>query len=891
MPPPVTLTDRPSIDMRTPPLRSLILTDSCLTHYATLPPDPALVGGKGAALLQLAAWGQPVPEFMVITAEALRMLLRTADLQDLEGWLDRPHQPLPRSAEAVARALHNCPIPEQVTQAVLRFTSDFPEAHFAVRSSASLEDGIDASFAGLFASVLNVREPQDIWDALRRCWAAVFDERVQSYLQRRAQGAPLDLALVVQRLIPAQSSGVLFTVNPVRGVDSEVLIEACFGLGEALVSGQVTPDQYSFDWRSGLETQRHIASKSHHSVCLPGAPFVELQPLPPAEAETPVLTAAQVRDLVDYGRDIQALSGRPVDIEWAWADGRFFILQSRPITRLEFAGIEGEWTTADLRDGGVSASVCTPLMASLYRFVMDSTMPAYLTRLGFRLRAQDRQWMQVFYGRPYWNLGATKFYLAQIPGFKERSFDASLGIVPTYAGDGIVAKTTPTTLYRGLRALFAIRHSCRQQMLRCPGFAEQQKQRLTQLHSLDLSGLDDATLFRFCNDFLNREYLRSEASYFNLIYDNANLNSLFLEKTAGLAFPKNEIPVLFSGLNQVSHLAPVAALWRIREQLQANGDHWDFWLQGDPENLAALYRDGDRSRGLDLLAEYLDAFGHHAQRELDLKTPRYAEDPGYAVKQIQEVLRQPVELDPHARNDQQQLRAAEVAERLLQAAPFWRRRKLRQDLTQVRRFLWWREELRDLSTRFYQQVRRLVLEVEKRLLAQGTLNMPGDVFFLPKDDLLALLEGTLPREQAQLRVADNRCYYDAFARFEIPDEIGSRYTGDSVPVSSDYQGVAGSSGLITGIARVIEDIDDSDRLQAGDILVTRCTDPGWTAKFSILSGVVTETGGMLSHAAVICREYGIPAVLAVSHATRRIRDGQVITIDGSNGRIILKEDV
>lgn len=889
MPPPVTLTDNRSIDRRAIPLYSLTVTDPCLTHDATFTPDPARVGGKGAALLQLAAWGQPVPEFMVITAEALRTLLRTANLQDLDGWLDRPHQPLPRSAEAVAQALHSCPIPEDVTQAVLRFISGFPDAHFAVRSSASLEDGTDASFAGLFTSVLNVREPQDVWNALRRCWAAVFDERVQNYMQRRAQGAPLELALVVQRLIPAQSSGVLFTVNPLRGVDSEMLIEACFGLGEALVSGQVTPDQYSFDWRSGLEIQRHIASKRHHSVRLPGAPFVELQSLPPEQADAPALTAAQVRELVEYGQSIQALSGRPVDIEWAWADGRFFILQSRPITRLGFTGIEGEWTTADLRDGGVSSSVCTPLMASLYRFVMDTTMPAYLAQLGFRLRAQDRQWMRVFYGRPYWNLGATKFYLAQIPGFKERTFDASLGIVPTYEGDGMVAKTNPATLYRGLRALFAIRHSCKQQMLRCPGFAVQQKQRLTQLRSLDLSGLDDAALFRFCNDFLSREYLRSEASYFNLIYDNANLNSLFLQKIAGLAFPKSDIPILFSGLNQVSHLAPMAALWGIREQLQADGDHWDFWLQSHPEDLAARYRGGDRSRGLHLLAEYLDAFGHHAQRELDLKTPRYAEDPGYAVKQIQEVLGQPVELDPRARNHQQQLRAAEATERLLQAVPFWRRRNLRQDLTQVRRFLWWREELRDLSTRFYQQVRRLVLEVEKRLLAQGTLKAAGDGFFLPKDDLLALLEGRLSRAQAQLRVTANRCYYDAFARFEIPDEIGSRYAGENVPASSDYQGVAGSPGLITGIARVIEDIDDSDRLQTGDILVTRCTDPGWTAKFSILSGVVTETGGMLSHAAVICREYGIPAVLAVSHATRRIRDGQVITIDGNNGRIVVEE--
>lgn len=854
--------------------------------------DRTQLGGKGAALVQLSDWGLPVPEFMVIKAATLRAVLRTSGLQDLDAWLDQPQQPLPHSADSISLMLQSCLVPDEVTRQVMAFVERFPDAHFAVRSSASLEDGADSSFAGLFTSVLNVREPEDIWRALRTCWAAAFDERVRAYMKNKANGTALELALVVQRLVPAQSSGVLFTVNPVRGLDSEMLVEACFGLGEALVSGQVTPDQYSFDWRADTETERHIADKSHQSVRLSTAPFVALEPLPPETAQAPTLSAAQVRELVQWGIRIQALSGRPVDIEWAWVDGQFFILQSRPITRLGFTGIEGEWTTADLRDGGVSASVCTPLMASLYRFVMDTTMPAYLERLGFRLRSQDRQWMRVFYSRPYWNLGVTKFYLAQIPGFKERTFDEGLGIVPSYQGDGVVAKTTIATLYTGLRALFAIKSSCKQQMRQCPGFAEEQKQRLAQLRSLDLSSLDDAALFRFCSNFLNREYFRSEASYFNLIYDNSNLNGLFLQKIAGLAFPKSDIPVLFSGLDDVSHLAPIAALWRMRERLCADPQWLAFWLERDAAAIADIFTAGSRQCGLDLLHAYLDEFGHHAQRELDLKTPRYAEEPVCVIRQIQEVLHQPAELDPRPRNRQQQARAAAAAERLLQVAPFWRRRSLRRDLIQVRRFLWWREELRDLSTRFYQQVRRLVLEVEKRLLARGMLTAAEDIFFLPKDDLLALLEGTLSPDQAQSRVRDHRNYYDSFAGFVIPDEIGTRYGGENtVAAAGDHKGVAGSPGVVTGVARVIADIHDSDRLQTGDILVTRCTDPGWTPKFSILSGVVTETGGILSHAAVICREYGIPAVLAVSQATSRIRDGQVITIDGNNGRISVQEGI
>jgi phosphohistidine swiveling domain-containing protein len=866
------------------------VSDLTLTESSVKPPSGAL-GGKAASLVQLSEWGLPVPEFTVIAAPALRECLRAGGLQHLDAWLDRPWEPLPCPAESIRGLLQELPLPLEITRQVAAFVARFPEAHFAVRSSANLEDGADASFAGLFTSVLNVRDVQDVASAIRTCWSAAFDARVATYMRDKCRGASLDLALVVQRLVPARSSGVLFTVNPLRGVDTEMLVEACFGLGEALVSGQVTPDQYSFDWRADAETERVVARKSHWSVRLPEASFVALQSLPPQLQQAPVLTTDQVRELVSLGTRIQARTGRPVDIEWAWVDGRFHVLQSRPITRLAFAGIEGEWTTADLRDGGVSSSVCTPFMASLYGAVMNTTMPAYLQRLGFRLRSQDREWMRVYYSRPYWNLGATKFYLAKIPGFKERTFDEGLGIVPSYTGDGLVARTTPATLYTGLRALLAIKRSCRRQLAQCPAFAAEQKQRLAQLRKLDMSTLDDAELFRFCGTFLRREYFRSEAGYFNHIYDNANLNGLFLQKIAGLKFPKSEIPLLFSGLDDVSHMAPIGALWRLREQLQA-GEDMDFWLQQDAGLIAGLYQAGDRSRGLDLLAAYLEAFGHHAQRELDLKTPRYAEDPLPVVRQIQEVLRQPESLDPRPRNRQQQTQAAAAAERLLAAAPFWRRPGLRRELAQVRRFLWWREELRDLSTRFYQQVRRLVLAVEQRLLARGVLQADGDVFFLPQEDLLALIEGALPAQQARERVSANRLYYDAFAKFVIPDEIGTRYGGETPAATADggYKGVAGSPGVATGTARVIADIQESERLQPGDILVTRCTDPGWTPKFSMLSGVVTETGGILSHAAVICREYGIPAILAVTQATQRIRDGQTITIDGNNGRIFVQED-
>jgi pyruvate,water dikinase len=851
-----------------------------------------LLGGKASSLLLLKSWGLPVPDFCCVTSTAFTKTLELNKFDDALLWLKKPSVISDEALQATQEKIRNCDIPNEIVEKITQFIDEHPESYFAVRSSGTLEDGIDASFAGLFETILNVKSKDDVVDALKNCWAALFAKRVVEYVQKQGITESMGLAIVIQVLVPAEKSGVCFSVDPVRGVDSQILIEACFGLGEALVAGQVTPDRYHYDWMSEQQVDQTISDKEVQCIRIPHAPFTKFEDLPTELSGKQVLSCDEVKRIADLALMIQAHTGHPVDIEWAQCGDLVYILQSRPITELSFTGIEGEWTTADYRDGGVSSSVCTPYMASLYKGVMDSAMTAYVKRLGLKSNDINDTWQQTFYGRPYWNLHAAKHYLSKVIGFNERSFDEGLGIEPTYEGNGIVSRTSPSSIFYGLRALLTIKRSCRRKLKTNPAYSLKQKQRLKQLNKIDLQAMSTRELFDFFKQFMTQDYFNNESIYFDFIYDNSSLNSIFKDNTAKLNFNVSEFTSLLSGLSNVSHMAQIEALWQVRDQILKADTITQYWLNSNVEKITAdLYKEPQKNT-VKYLKEFLNDFGHHAKHELDLLTPRYRERPEDVIKQIKEILQLPSKDDPRRRNKEQQALSQKARERLAASTPFWRRNKMLADLDQVRSFLWWREELRDLSTQFYYHVRKVSLELERRLLANGDLLNENDIFFTSLKDIVAFIDKKIDEPSLQALIKKNKTYYNCFSHYSPPDEIGQRYKEQNKPSCSNkdgYQGVGASPGEATGVARVIANLDDADRLQAGDILITRCTDPGWTAKFSSLSGVITETGGILSHAAVICREYGIPAVLAVKQATRNIKDGQTITIDGNSGLIFLPD--
>ncbi len=534
---------------------------------------------------------------------------------------------------------------------------------------------------------------------------------------------------------------------------------------------------------------------------------------------------ARYRDEIErVARKIQRHYGRPQDIEFAIESGTLYILQTRPITRIAFAPTVGEWTNADFRDGGVSSDVCTPLMWSLYDFIWEDTLKRFLREL--KLLRRDFRAGRMFFGRPYWNLGEVKQCLTRLPGFVEREFDEDLGVAPTYPGVGRRTPVNPFTVVRALPSLFAIDAVWKKQErfdaeFLAGGFAD-----LAARYETRPPDPVDAL-----SSLIHDAYRTTESNYFRTIFCASLAKLDFMA-----SYPDAPFPALLAALPPLSHLAPTRAMLDMME------------------------------RGETDVTPLLTRFRHRSRRELDIRVPRWDEDRPWVEELMQHCASQP-------RGDPQQAYDQAYAGSIRKLARH-RRAGFKRKLERVRRFVWLREEMRDLSSQMYYLIRKHVLAVARRR------GLGDHIFFMTFQEILADDRSAIER---------NRAIYDSYRNFEPPNEIGFRFASAESSSQGELRGVGASPGTTTGVARVVRSVEEAARVEQDAILICPFTDPGWTPVLNRVSAVVTEAGGLLSHAAVICREYGIPAVLGVPRATARIKDGVALTVNGGTGSITIEE--
>lgn len=838
------------------PLRALVLP---LADAASSP--VAEIGGKAAGLAALLAAGLPVPEALVVTAEACRSLLAAAGLAgapaelsrrvaadaapDEEGWL------------AAARArVGATPVPAPLAAALRAALGPLADAPLAVRSSGTAEDLAHASFAGQYDSVLGATGEAALHDALRTCVASLFGARLAAYLRARGGAAPaLGIAVVVQRLVRPRAAGALFTVDPRTGREQDTVIEAGLGLADALLSGRAHADRLVVDVAAGAIVERHVAGAA------------------------PALADAEALELAELGARAQEAFGRPLDVEWVRGDDGFSLVQARAVTKLHFAKDVGEWTTADFRDGGVSSGVCSPLMWSLYERAFDASMPRYLRALGLIPRGDSAKWTRMYFARPYWNLAAAKAAVLPLPGFTERNFDLDLGIAPSYDGPGRTTPTTPGAVLRAVPVLVRLLRGYRRRLAADAALLRAFPERAApfELPDAALAALSPAAFRARLEAVLALQH-ETETAYFETIYNTSNAKldlSVPLARARARAAGGLDYGRLVGGLQDLSHLRPMKDLHDTLGRLRAEGRALS------DEDVAAFAR----------------RWPQRGRKELDLRVPRWPDDPIFLRAVMERALAawRPEDDPVSASRAQHGAYLAERARAL--AALRWRplaRAALRRRLARLRRFTWWREEMRDRSSYAYALVRRFTVEAGRRLLRSGALARADDVFLLRAEEVVAALAGTLPPEEVRRRARAGERLVRSFRAFRPPNEIGSRHAfdEDAPPPGGGptLHGTACSPGRASGPARVVASVEEAQRLRPGDVLVAPFTDPGWTPLFPRLAAVVTETGGLLSHAAVIAREYGIPAVLAVPGATRLVAEGTVITVDGGRGTVGLGPD-
>jgi pyruvate,water dikinase len=843
----------------------------------TVGPEHAqLVGAKAVALGVLRRAGLAVPPGFCLTAEAVRLIATGAG-----------------ASRAVAE------LEEALRRSGLQ--------RVAVRSSALAEDGMRASYAGQFESFLNVSGREAIISAIVECWASQHRAEVASYEQTFGSGSANGMAVLVQEQVMAEAAGVLFTLNPLNGDEDEMVIEAVWGLGSALVSGAISPDQYVVDaWGGSL---RSFRPGNQHWVAVPAQDQgIRVEPLPEAVRGKPVLGQELVQKLVHLGIAAQELFGYPLDIEWALARGELFILQARPITRICFDPGPEQWTSGNYRE--VLPGFPCPLTISLS--LMHEYGPA-LAELFRRLRMgkpdSSIRWGRVFFGRPYWNVTAVKRYNSIIPGFNERAFDATVGIEPSYEGDGIV---TPWTLRAALRAVpvlmsllwhyVALLRNARRF---CARFEREVWPSLRALEPRQLS----------------REELVSEVRRAIQLHHQANTLAMHISFLCAqaesdfavmMAWVNGRLPAeeripesdLLTGLASVRTAAPIIDLWDLAQWAKQKPALVDELLrESTAGSLDVSQQAGANTawgRFQERFQRLVDEYCYMAEVDEDLSYPRWGESPELPLRMLRMHLAAGSDADPRRRlAEQEQLRqAAEEKARSVLGKGWrklwiWPRFRFRQQLGLVRRYIWWREETRIVASQVFYHCRRVFAELGRRWFEEGLLERPEDIFALSKEQVLAGLEGKLSREQAVQAAERYRRTCRLYRNFTPPCTIGRGAVFQPAERPSSgrvFQGVPCSSGCAVGPARVVRSLEEAAQLQRGEILVAPYTNPGWTPLLNLAAGLVIEEGGLLSHGAVVAREYGVPTVLRVPGATEILRSGQLLRVDGSTGRVeILSE--
>lgn len=741
----------------------------------------------------------------------------------------------------------------------------------AVRSSGHFEDSDTASFAGQYASYLNVQTLAELVEKIEKCRDQARSTHVKTYSIERGLGQAdiTIMSVLVQKMVLAERAGVTFTIHPMTGKEEESLHEVCAGLGENLVSGLTTPSQYVYNYPD----QKIISSTRG--------------------TDQAHLSEAELQLISEYAWKASAHFGLPQDIEWAIdGSGKFHFLQSRSITSIQSRTDVSEMTNADLRDGGVSSKVCTTLMYSLYAEAFDGSMQKYMTDIKLLKKQPQFSWMFTYYGRVYWDTAIVKKCLLKVPGFDEKSFDEDLGIQKNYGSEGPVriSSSDPWIILNAIPVALALENNFKTCLKMTDHFAQNyeiefEKWKLT-ISNLSKLKLDQMSFAKTYDLFMTQFFLWTEESYFTTIFNNSNLQTLVKDFLRGIdkkAKVRTQIEKLFGGLSDISHLELQRDFIRLHSTASNTGFQSSDWKIA--------------------LNEFIRKNYFHSDSELDISVPRWEECPEVIQHRIHSLIdskNKPADPSLAARKQYAEYQAEfqdvnkRIEENFNPLVAIFKKRRFKELINLSRTYLSRREKMREYSTRAYYLVRKMAVFTGSYLVEQNKLKSTDDVFFLTQSEISEVLRN---KDEHLIKIDHRKLMYKGFSQFSAPNEFGRGVvqskgfqSDDNISNDHVFKGLACSSGRVTARVRVLLSIDQMCDIQPGEILVTRFTDPSWTPVLGLISGVITEVGGLLSHAAVISREYGIPAVLNVTGATKIFKTGQMIEINGTMGEIRIQKD-
>jgi phosphohistidine swiveling domain-containing protein len=724
----------------------------------------------------------------------------------------------------------------------------------AVRSSVNMEDGPIHSFAGQFSSYLSINNLASFNEAVLNCVASKQNPNATAYCKQKGLNPDdLEINVIVQKMVLADYSGVCFTVNPMSGKAKELVIESVAGSGKKLVEGITTPSNYIVNWY-----HNKITSKTTESIHN--------------------LTPELLKNITESCLAIQQHYGTPQDIEWCLLNGEFYTLQSRPLTTIKFE-TEFDWTNADLKDGGIASEITTPLMYSLYENAFEGTMPPYLKSVKIHPPYKPSKWFTQFLMYSYWNLSALKDGAKKIPGFIEKEFDNDLGITPNYTGNGHVTKLGLKNIIQGISILFAIKKQIAISLNNAPQQLKDFDELIKEYSVTKWNELDFNQLTSSIHKLLTSDYPLIEGGYFKIIYDNSNNTTLFKDafnktnKTNGYEYLK-----LIAGIQGLSHLKPSFEVWELSRLIRKDANAVAFFNGTSTEELVKKFRERKEIPFKKKIDAIIGKYAYHSEKELNLLTPNWDQNPAQIYTSIKHFIAKEDRESIIVQNNEQ----LKVYENELAKV---KSNSLKKKIVQHRQLLWLREEFKDRSTQLYHIIQKAALALGNELSVKGILSKNEDIFFL---DLKQILNITTETTDAKNTVSANKIIFKSFRNFDRPNEVwrGKQVSKPLTSSNSTFlEGIPCSQGVVEGDIYIASTIKEAEQMPMGKIMVTKFTDPAWTMYFPSIVGLITETGGLLSHGAIISREYGVPAVLAVQGAIGKLKNGTKVVLNGSDGTI------
>ncbi|GAP15887.1 phosphoenolpyruvate synthase/pyruvate phosphate dikinase [Longilinea arvoryzae] len=881
----------------------------------------AVAGGKGSNLIRLAQAGLPVPGGFILSTQAYRAFIAANDLET------RILAALPEGAEemetleaasASIRALFaDGQIPAETANGIRAAYRSLGGPAVAVRSSATAEDLPELSFAGQQDTYLNVIGEAALLDAVVKCWASLWTARAIGYRMRNhVPQEGMALAVVVQRMVPAEVSGVLFTANPLSGLRSETVIDATFGLGEGIVSGQVEPDHFGVDTQFGRVTSRRLGRKALAVRPRDGG-GVQSEANP--EVTRQALPDEVILELAALGQRVAAMYGQPQDIEWAWAEGRLSLLQSRTVTSLfpipsavpaeplqvffSFAAVQGmldpmtpcgrdairQLLTAGARiiDAHYTAETQTILFEAGERLWIRLT-PLLRNTVGRKLVPMAMAFIEPSTRQIILQLLDEPNLRPEREGISWRARRQLARFFLPLAGNVVLNLLSPSARRKAiLNRTEAVLKEIGTRMAAVQGSP---RERLAQLSRLFPKMIEE---FLPHNLILFISLVASGMASLNLLRvrlqdlpsQNGGWTDTLLELTRGLAYnPTTEMD-----------LALWAAACAIRQDPAALAEFADHsaaemaqrWMAGGshPATQAAL-------------SSFMQRYGGRGLGEIDLGRPRWVEDPTHVFEILSGYLQiQPGEHAPDetfARGAASSQRALEqLANALGETHGGWIKAQQARFLgRRIRELMGTRESPKFFMVRLFAQFRWALLRIGEELVKAGDLAHADDLLYLDfreLHDFATEPEGQSGRDWHRRIVERREAYQRELLRRQVPRLLLS-------DGRAFYDGMAGnghagqltgspvSPGVVEGRVRVVFDPRKAGLLP-GEILVCPGTDPSWTPLFLTAAGLIMEVGGMMTHGAVVAREYGIPAAVGVDRATSQLRTGQRVRLNGSSGVI------